>query len=163
MIECAGAYGFAMGSNYNSKPLAAEVLIRAGQAAPGAAGGNRSRISPAANRFRRPSKASAGQARRLNVESPADAHQCSTTSSRGDIRADVIVGLGAVGGFQQLAIPIEFLAAGAVRNVAQQDGFGQRAGVVEIAGRGLARLAGANPFLVMPDRAGNRLAAASRR
>lgn len=31
VIECAGAYGFAMGSNYNSKPLAAEVLIREGQ------------------------------------------------------------------------------------------------------------------------------------
>lgn len=31
-IRCAGAYGFAMGSNYNSKPLAAEVLIREGQA-----------------------------------------------------------------------------------------------------------------------------------
>ena len=27
IIECAGAYGFAMGSNYNSKPLAAEGLI----------------------------------------------------------------------------------------------------------------------------------------
>jgi diaminopimelate decarboxylase len=27
VIGCAGAYGFAMGSNYNSKPLAAEVLI----------------------------------------------------------------------------------------------------------------------------------------
>jgi diaminopimelate decarboxylase len=27
-IENAGAYGFAMSSNYNSKPLAAEVLIR---------------------------------------------------------------------------------------------------------------------------------------
>jgi diaminopimelate decarboxylase len=32
IIECAGAYGFVMGSNYNSKPLAAEVLIDAGQA-----------------------------------------------------------------------------------------------------------------------------------
>lgn len=31
VIGCAGAYGFVMGSNYNSKPLAAEVLIRAGQ------------------------------------------------------------------------------------------------------------------------------------
>lgn len=31
VIECAGAYGFAMSSNYNSKPLAAEVLIRDGQ------------------------------------------------------------------------------------------------------------------------------------
>lgn len=30
VIECAGAYGFVMGSNYNSKPLAAEVLIEAG-------------------------------------------------------------------------------------------------------------------------------------
>ena len=30
VIECAGAYGFVMGSNYNSKPLAAEVLIDAG-------------------------------------------------------------------------------------------------------------------------------------
>lgn len=28
VIECAGAYGFVMGSNYNSKPLAAEVLIQ---------------------------------------------------------------------------------------------------------------------------------------
>ena len=30
-IENAGAYGAVMGSNYNSKPLAAELLIRAGQ------------------------------------------------------------------------------------------------------------------------------------
>ncbi len=27
VIERAGAYGFTMGSNYNSKPMAAEVLI----------------------------------------------------------------------------------------------------------------------------------------
>jgi diaminopimelate decarboxylase len=32
VIENAGAYGAVMGSNYNSKPLAAEVLIRSGQA-----------------------------------------------------------------------------------------------------------------------------------
>lgn len=32
VIECAGAYGFVMGSNYNSKPLAAEVLLSNGQA-----------------------------------------------------------------------------------------------------------------------------------
>jgi diaminopimelate decarboxylase len=32
VIECAGAYGFVMSSNYNSKPLAAEVLIDGGQA-----------------------------------------------------------------------------------------------------------------------------------
>ncbi len=31
VIECAGAYGFVMGSNYNSKPLAAEVLIDGGR------------------------------------------------------------------------------------------------------------------------------------
>ena len=31
VIENAGAYGSVMGSNYNSKPLAAEVLIRSGQ------------------------------------------------------------------------------------------------------------------------------------
>jgi diaminopimelate decarboxylase len=31
VIECAGAYGAVMASNYNSKPLAAEVLIRDGQ------------------------------------------------------------------------------------------------------------------------------------
>ena len=31
VIECAGAYGFVMGSNYNSRPLAAEVLIHDGQ------------------------------------------------------------------------------------------------------------------------------------
>ena len=32
VIECAGAYGFVMGSNYNSRPLAAEVLIHDGRA-----------------------------------------------------------------------------------------------------------------------------------
>ena len=32
VIERAGAYGFVMGSNYNSKPLAAEVLIDGGRA-----------------------------------------------------------------------------------------------------------------------------------
>ena len=32
VIECAGAYGFVMSSNYNSQPLAAEVLIQDGQA-----------------------------------------------------------------------------------------------------------------------------------
>ncbi len=32
VIECAGAYGWVMGSNYNSKPLAPEVLIRGGEA-----------------------------------------------------------------------------------------------------------------------------------
>jgi diaminopimelate decarboxylase len=31
IIECTGAYGFVMGSNYNSKPLAAEVLIDAAE------------------------------------------------------------------------------------------------------------------------------------
>lgn len=30
VVGCAGAYGFVMGSNYNSKPLAAEVLIEDG-------------------------------------------------------------------------------------------------------------------------------------
>ena len=28
VIECAGAYGFVMSSNYNSKPISAEVLIQ---------------------------------------------------------------------------------------------------------------------------------------
>ena len=32
VIGCAGAYGQVMASNYNSKPLAAEVLIENGQA-----------------------------------------------------------------------------------------------------------------------------------
>ena len=32
VIECAGAYGFVMGSNYNSKTMAAEVLIANGRA-----------------------------------------------------------------------------------------------------------------------------------
>jgi diaminopimelate decarboxylase len=32
VIENAGAYGFVMGSNYNAKPLAAEVLIHGGEA-----------------------------------------------------------------------------------------------------------------------------------
>ena len=32
VIECAGAYGAVMGSNYNSKPIAADVLVRNGKA-----------------------------------------------------------------------------------------------------------------------------------
>ena len=32
VIECAGAYGYVMSSNYNSKPLAAEVMVRDGEA-----------------------------------------------------------------------------------------------------------------------------------
>ena len=32
VIECAGAYGFVMSSNYNSKPMAAEVLVDGGKA-----------------------------------------------------------------------------------------------------------------------------------
>jgi diaminopimelate decarboxylase len=32
VIQCAGAYGFVMGSNYNSKPFCAEVLVRDEQA-----------------------------------------------------------------------------------------------------------------------------------
>jgi len=32
VIECAGAYGFVMSSNYNSKPMAAEILVDQGQA-----------------------------------------------------------------------------------------------------------------------------------
>ena len=32
IVECAGAYGFVMGSNYNSRPLAAEVLVQDGRA-----------------------------------------------------------------------------------------------------------------------------------
>ena len=31
VLECAGAYGFVMGSNYNSKPLAAEILVQDGR------------------------------------------------------------------------------------------------------------------------------------
>jgi diaminopimelate decarboxylase len=32
VIECAGAYGFAMASNYNGKPRPAEVIVRNGKA-----------------------------------------------------------------------------------------------------------------------------------
>ncbi len=32
VIECAGAYSFVMGSNYNSRPLAAEVMVHDGKA-----------------------------------------------------------------------------------------------------------------------------------
>ncbi len=32
VIECAGAYGAVMGSNYNSKPMAAEILLQDGRA-----------------------------------------------------------------------------------------------------------------------------------
>ena len=41
MIEVAGAYGFCMASNYNSKPHAAEVLIRDQKAALDPAAANR--------------------------------------------------------------------------------------------------------------------------
>ena len=46
VIEVAGAYGFVMGSNYNSKPLAAEVLIADGRAAPGPPPANVRRPDP---------------------------------------------------------------------------------------------------------------------
>ena len=32
MIGCAGAYGYTMASNYNSKPLVAEALVEGGRA-----------------------------------------------------------------------------------------------------------------------------------
>jgi diaminopimelate decarboxylase len=32
IIGCAGAYGYAMASNYNTKPLVAEVLVEGGRA-----------------------------------------------------------------------------------------------------------------------------------
>ena len=50
VIACAGAYGFVMGSNYNSKPLAAEVLIDAAEA----------RLDPSPANVRRPGARRAG-------------------------------------------------------------------------------------------------------
>ena len=53
-IMSAGAYGFVMASNYNSRPLPAEVLVR---------GGERSLI-----RKRQTWKTGAGRGRSLSVE-----------------------------------------------------------------------------------------------
>ena len=46
VIECAGAYGASMGSNYNSRPLAAEVLILDGSRTSSAAARRSRRWSP---------------------------------------------------------------------------------------------------------------------
>ena len=59
---------------------------------------------------------------------------------------DEPIGLGAVAGLQVLRVPLELLA-GAEGDRAQQVVLDQRAGVVEVAERRRAGLAGVDPFL----------------
>ena len=67
---------------------------------------------------------------------------------------DELLGCGGVGDFQVLRVPLQFLAA-AVRDDTQQYGFGQSAGVVEVAGRCTAGFDGVDPLFVMADRLGD--------
>ena len=53
VLEVAGAYGFVMGSNYNSKPLAPEILVSAGHARTWFVPGRRLKTSFTENRSRR--------------------------------------------------------------------------------------------------------------
>src|SRR5579862_3835160 len=60
-----------------------------------------------------------------------------------------------VAAFQRLRIPIQGLAS-AVGHTAQQHRLAQRSGVVEVAGRWSAGLAGFDPLLVVADRVRDR-------
>ena len=51
---------------------------------------------------------------------------------------------------QILRVPFQRCAA-AIRNDAQQNGFGERAGLVEVAGRAAAGFDGFDPFVVVAD------------
>src|SRR5688572_3473554 len=61
---------------------------------------------------------------------------------------------GSVRDLQVRGVPFDS-AAGTVGNRTEKNRFGQRAGVVEIAGRGAARLDRFDPFAVMADRLRN--------
>ena len=73
------------------------------------------------------------------------------------LAADERVGLGGVGGGELDGVPLELLA-GAVGDVAQVVGLGQPAGVLEVAGRRRAGLAGVDPLGVVAERLGDRTA-----
>src|SRR5258708_2669781 len=64
-------------------------------------------------------------------------------------------GLRAVRGLEVRSIPLDLLAR-PIGHVAQQDGLGQGARVVEVAGGRTAVLAGGDPFGVVADRLGDR-------
>ena len=51
-------------------------------------------------------------------------------------------------------VPVDSFST-TISHVTQQDRFGNRAGVIEVAGRQAASLAGGNPLLVMAGRFGN--------
>jgi len=69
-------------------------------------------------------------------------------------RLDEPIGLGAVAGLQVFRIPLQLLA-GPEGDRPQQVVLDQRTGVLEVAERRRARLAGMEPFLVMAKRWGN--------
>ncbi len=75
--------------------------------------------------------------------------------TRAIVAADESVGGGAIGGPHVRRVPFQADAA-AKGDVAQMVGFGQPAGVIEVAGCRLAGLAGREPLGVMADRGGNR-------
>src|SRR5439155_11978029 len=64
---------------------------------------------------------------------------------------DVVHRAGEIGDLEVGRIPLDFLA-GAVRNNAQQNGFGKAAGIIEIARRWRAGFARLNPFVMMANR-----------
>src|ERR1035441_927525 len=64
--------------------------------------------------------------------------------------ADVARRFGAILRLEPGGVPLNAFAR-AISDVAQVVGFGQRAGVIEVAGRGLAGLAGFDPFFPMAD------------
>src|SRR5438045_2213501 len=65
--------------------------------------------------------------------------------------------LGRIGDLQIRAVPDQFFTAILDAHAAEQDRFGERAGEIETRARGRARLASLDPFLVMTNRARQRL------
>ena len=63
---------------------------------------------------------------------------------------DKFFGFGGVGGFEFFGVPLDFFS-GTEGDVAEERGFGERAGVVEAAGGFAAGFTGLGPFFVMAD------------
>src|SRR3954447_18286148 len=65
--------------------------------------------------------------------------------------AEIGVGFGDVGHREIRGVPFELFISGAMGDIPQIDGFGERGGIGEVAGRGRAFLAGFDPLLVMAN------------
>src|SRR3954452_23652905 len=66
------------------------------------------------------------------------------------VMLEILVGLRTVAGLEIFCVPIQFFSD-AVGDIAEQGGFGERAGVVETAGGRAVGLAGLDPFIVVTD------------